>query len=227
MKLKYGNIYLCGFMGSGKTATAKALAELADMDFFDTDAETAKIMRRAPADFFSGGRRKFRAAESRAVARAARRGNLAVALGGGSLLAAANRRMVRDSGALVYLKCPQKILLRRLRGAKDRPLLRGYAGAALAQRISSLLKQRQKHYLLADFAVFSAATAPEQTAAAIMKKLGMAPLEPVQDLAFVAKMAILKPSRSAAKRASSTRGCKLSSAKAQAKSAICSRNRRF
>ena len=166
------NIYLCGFMGSGKTTTGKILARVTGKKFLDTDAAVENKLKTSLPLIFGADGKKFRAAETSVLAQAARRHNLVVALGGGTLLKPANRDLIKETGILIYLKCAKTILRRRLRrDSKDRPLLSGYKGTALTERINALLLRREEHYRQAGLTLVCSALTPARAAAAIKKKL--------------------------------------------------------
>ncbi len=75
----------------------------------------------------------------------------------------------------MYLSCSRRALVKRLRGATDRPLLCGKSGArpneVLESRIKRLLKQRLKHYRMADVTCSTTSRTPKETVAALVAKL--------------------------------------------------------
>ncbi|UPT73821.1 MAG: hypothetical protein M0D55_18545 [Elusimicrobiota bacterium] len=78
-----GNIYLTGFMGTGKSAVGRELARRLKRRFVDLDAEIERMGRASVAEIFNGkGERVFRAMERRLLLGTARRTKLVVALGG-------------------------------------------------------------------------------------------------------------------------------------------------
>lgn len=158
------NIYLIGFMGSGKSAVGPILAELMGLGFADTDALVGDI----PRIFRTQGEAEFRDLESAAVHAVARRKGLVVSLGGGALLRADNRAAIRASGTTVYLRCGMTQLLKRLCRSKGRPLL---AGADLRKRVSALMKKRQPHYRKADITVPVGNRTAREVARAVQHRL--------------------------------------------------------
>jgi shikimate kinase len=166
------NIYLTGFMGSGKTSVGRGLARLLGRRFVDLDAEVERSSRRSAAELFSKGERVFRGAESAALRRLRARDGLVVALGGGALLSAANRRLVSKSGILTALTCSEPELWRRLRfDPTARPLLG--RGPAERQRLRRLLTRRLGLYREADITVSATRRSPAQVAALIAKRLAL------------------------------------------------------
>jgi len=119
------NIYLIGMMGAGKTATGKALADLAAMDFLDLDGEIESETHQSINEIFlKKGESFFRAEEKRILRRAAGQTNTVVATGGGVILDPENVETMRATGQVIYLAAPLEILWKRVRGKQDRPLLR-------------------------------------------------------------------------------------------------------
>ncbi len=118
------NIVLCGFMGSGKSSIGAALAPLAGARFIDLDRYLEKKDgRRIPAIFRESGEAFFRALETRCAAELSRKGGLVIATGGGTVLRTQNVRALRKGGVIVLLDVPLRVVQRRLRGDRSRPLL--------------------------------------------------------------------------------------------------------
>ncbi len=161
------NIYLTGFMGTGKTSAGRALARLLRRPFVDTDCWIERRSHMSVPRIFGGyGETIFREWERRAVAQAAARRSCVVALGGGALLDSSNRRLV-SKGLLVALTCPEAELWRRLRPRlAARPLLAG--GRAAFRR---LLRRRRPSYAGAHLTVSTAGRTPAEAAALIARRL--------------------------------------------------------
>ena len=159
------NIYITGFMGSGKTTVGRKLSRLMGRRFVDLDAAIERRSGRSVAEIFSRGEETFRRLESAALRRAAGRRNLVVALGGGTLLDASNRRLVDRSGTLIWLSCAAAALKRRLKRSKNRPLLNG------KKNLSRLLAERRGGYARAAFRLSTAARSPARSARLVARKL--------------------------------------------------------
>jgi shikimate kinase len=118
------NIYLIGMMGSGKTVTGKALADLLGDTFVDLDAEIqAKEGRSIPAIFAESGEPYFRDLESSVLENFSKKTRQVIATGGGIVLREGNVRRMQKTGKVVLLKASAESLWQRVRYAKDRPLL--------------------------------------------------------------------------------------------------------
>jgi shikimate kinase len=110
-------VVLTGFMGSGKTSTGEALAELLGWKFVDLDqkieAQEGMAIR---ALFAERGEPEFRAIEHAAVRDCleSRDGPTVIALGGGAIAQANNASLVFGGRALtVFLETPIEDMLQR------------------------------------------------------------------------------------------------------------------
>jgi thiamine-phosphate diphosphorylase len=126
-----GRIYLVGFMGSGKTAIGRRIAERLGVAFVDLDAEierTSGVTVRAL--FEASGEAAFRQRESVFLEATESLPRAVVATGGGCYAREGNRRAIARLGTAVFLDVPLPALLARLSGKTDRPLFTGPEQAA-------------------------------------------------------------------------------------------------
>ena len=78
------NIFLIGFMGSGKSTTGKKLARKLGYAFMDTDSEIVRRFSMSVNEIFDRlGEDRFRDAEVRLLNELIRRNNIVVSTGGG------------------------------------------------------------------------------------------------------------------------------------------------
>jgi len=118
------NIYLIGPMGSGKTTIGYRTAKLLGMDFLDCDRELeAQTGASVSLIFDVEGESGFRERETRMLQSLTSHDNVLVATGGGVVLKAENREMLKQSGLVVYLQTSVDQQFRRLRRDRSRPLL--------------------------------------------------------------------------------------------------------
>ncbi len=109
------NVNLIGYRGSGKTTVARCMARMLQWQWIDTDAEVERRAGKSIADIFRlDGEQAFRDLESREIKAVGRRTRTIVALGGGAILRAVNRRVLVRSGRTVWLTASPETLLARL-----------------------------------------------------------------------------------------------------------------
>ncbi|MDR1889753.1 MAG: shikimate kinase [Zoogloeaceae bacterium] len=119
------HIFLVGLMGSGKTTVGRQLAKRLERPFLDSDHEIeARTGVRVPTIFEIEGEAGFRRREAQVIAELTRQDTpVVLATGGGAVLDAENRRLLRENGWVVYLNVPPSLLWERTRHDRNRPLL--------------------------------------------------------------------------------------------------------
>lgn len=116
-------IYLCGFMGCGKTTVGKLLARKLDCGFFDMDAYiTEKEGMEIPQIFAEKGEKYFREAETEAI-RGLAAENGVIACGGGAMLKKENVGIASAEGTVVYIDVPFEVCYSRIAGDRNRPIV--------------------------------------------------------------------------------------------------------
>jgi 3-dehydroquinate synthase len=148
-----GRVALVGLPGSGKSAVARARARRLAWRLADTDTLVERDAGRSVAEIFATeGEDGFRARELEALRTAlAGEGPVVVACGGGLPTRPAARELLSRSTVVVWLDAADAVLLRRLGGAGDRPLLRDDP----AQRLAELRRARSELYAAATLRVDS------------------------------------------------------------------------
>lgn len=118
-----GPIYLTGFMGAGKTAVGKRLAQRLGLPFVDLDHEIERRSGRTIPDLFrERGEAEFRSLESEALEQSAL-ARVVVATGGGVVERPPNVAIMLRTGRVLWLDVPFDTLLERLARSNDeRPL---------------------------------------------------------------------------------------------------------
>ncbi|MFC5569734.1 shikimate kinase [Lysobacter yangpyeongensis] len=118
------NLILVGPMGAGKTSVGRHLAGLLGLPLVDADHEIERDAGATVAQLFEReGEAGFRARERAMLAALLRRDGLVLATGGGCVLDAGNRALLRQRGFVVHLQAEVDQQLRRLAGDRSRPLL--------------------------------------------------------------------------------------------------------
>jgi shikimate dehydrogenase len=147
MRRASGNIFLIGFMGSGKSRVGKALARKMKMSFIDTDSEIERMAgKRIKRIFAEDGEESFRQLEMDAILLASRRESCVISVGGGAVLNQINIQRMKRSGRIVLLRASPETIIKRLGKERDRPLLLGLTGNKRLERINELLRMREPLY---------------------------------------------------------------------------------
>lgn len=170
-----GNVFLVGMMGSGKTTVGRALAQRLDLPFTDTDRVLVERTGVPVATIFEiEGEEGFRRRESAVLAELAAGEDRVVATGGGAVLDAANRALMRSRGTVVYLRARLDHLWERTRHDSTRPLL---ATPDPRATLAALLEARDPLYreaahIIVDTGSQSAATLVSRVVAALRNHEG-------------------------------------------------------
>lgn len=118
------NIFLIGPMGAGKSTIGKQLAQILNMDFFDSDTE---IEQRAGADiawiFDLEGEEGFRVREEKVINDLTENQGIVLATGGGAIKSKEIRNRLSARGIVVYLETTIEKQLARTQRDKKRPLI--------------------------------------------------------------------------------------------------------
>jgi shikimate kinase len=145
------NIYLVGFMATGKTCVGRELAAKKKMHFIDLDELIELKEKRTISDIFArDGEPCFRRIEKRTLKEVAREKNFVVACGGGIVIDPENIKVMKEDGVIVCLTAKSEAILKRTAGLSHRPLLNVCDPKA---QIEHLLKLRAPFYARADHAI--------------------------------------------------------------------------
>ncbi len=138
---------LVGMMGAGKSTVANLLARQLGWPLVDTDALVEQRAGKSVAEIFArDGEAAFRAAEAAAVAGVPDiEEPVVVSVGGGAVLAEANRRTMRAAGTVVWLRARPATLAARVGSGSSRPLLvdRGWEPR---EALEKLVAERRLYY---------------------------------------------------------------------------------
>jgi len=147
------NLYLVGFMGTGKTAVGRAVARELGMRFIDSDQV---IQREAglsiPEIFARDGEAAFRRLERAFIESGHPPGGCVVATGGGLVVQPGMRALLRGKGIVVALFASVETVLKRTSKNRNRPLLNVQDPA---RRVRELMAQRESCYLDAGTAIMT------------------------------------------------------------------------
>jgi len=136
------NIALIGFMGVGKTAVGRALAEQLKRKFIEMDALIEqKAAKPIPKIFQQDGEIAFRELEIEVAKEVAQGKNQVIACGGGVVLNKINIDRLKKDAVIVYLTASPEVVLRRTSADGDgRPLLETPDKAAAIQELIAFRK---------------------------------------------------------------------------------------
>lgn len=167
-------IFLTGFMGSGKTTIGRALAQRLSWRFVDLDQKIEQQAQHTIAEIFSAfGEKGFRKLESEVLEKiidslAADRPAV-VALGGGTYVQQANRKTLRRiPGDIIYLEAENvESLMKRFHQGRVRPL------AQDPENVRRLFEQRRAIYQTADLSISTSNKSVEEIVTEIISRLGL------------------------------------------------------
>lgn len=165
-------LYLIGFMGTGKSTVALALAELLGTKACDMDEEiTRRIGMPISAYFETEGEARFREREHEVLEELSEElsaaGGGVISCGGGVVLRADNLACMKAHGTTVLLTAEPQTILQRVGQSDHRPLLRGKKDAA---SIAAMMEERLPFYeKAADHRVATDQKTPEEIAGEIVK----------------------------------------------------------
>ncbi len=146
------NIVLIGPMGSGKSAVGRRAATTLGLEFADMDAIIESEAQRSIGEIFSNeGEEAFRELESELVSRLAGRDGLVIATGGGVVTKSENMRRLRLNGTVIRLDAPAGVLIDRLKGAGNRPVLDALGNSEAGLR--KYLDERELLYSVCDHSI--------------------------------------------------------------------------
>jgi shikimate kinase len=117
-------VVLVGLMGSGKSTIGRKLAQVLDVDFYDSDAEIEAAAHMSVKDLFAKyGEPEFRALEQRVMLRLMNDGPRVISTGGGAFMNADIRAAVQERGIAIWLDAELNVLMERVGRRETRPLL--------------------------------------------------------------------------------------------------------
>lgn len=146
------NIFLIGFMGSGKSNFGKKLAHQLSKDFLDLDEMVESAEGKNISHIFSDHNETyFRKVERDFLFTLNQDLNAVIALGGGTPCDEVNWTHIHDNGLTVYLKESESILYGRLKQSRStRPLISSMDDETLRSFIQEKLRERSVYYDRAD-----------------------------------------------------------------------------
>ncbi|HLW69691.1 MAG TPA: shikimate kinase [Candidatus Binataceae bacterium] len=175
-------LILTGFMATGKSAVARALAARLGWRFVDCDAEiAARAGKSIPEIFRDSGEMQFRRLEREVIAAIADDAircphcheprPAVVATGGGAIVDPANCERLKRAGLIVCLTARPEVIARRIgASARSRPMLT-QGGKPLKDRIIELLEARREAYARAAITIDTSHLSIEQVVDEILRAM--------------------------------------------------------
>jgi len=164
------NIYLIGFMGSGKSTVSACMHSRYGMKQLEMDQKIEEEEGMRISEIFAEkGEEYFRDLETGLLDRLQEQNHVVVSCGGGTAMRACNVQKMRENGKIVLLLAAPETIYGRVRNSHDRPLLEGNMNV---DYIRSLMEARRPKYeAAADFAVVTDGRSAEEICREIMEKM--------------------------------------------------------
>ena len=138
------NLYLVGFMGTGKSTVGRQVARQLGFRFLDSDHEIERIQGKPVAKIFAEeGEARFRALEREFIEQGHPAEGCIVACGGGLIVPPGMLELLRGRGVVICLHAPIETILQRTLRTNHRPLIRVENPE---QRVRELYAQREEIY---------------------------------------------------------------------------------
>jgi shikimate kinase len=138
------NLYLVGFMGTGKSTVGRQVARQMDFEFLDSDHEIERLQGRPVSQIFSEqGEAAFRAMERAFIEQGHPAKRCVISCGGGLVVPPGMLGLLRSRGVVICLHAPIETILQRTMHANHRPLLQVDNPE---QRLRDLYAQREELY---------------------------------------------------------------------------------
>ena len=145
------SIAIIGHMGSGKTLIGRLIAKELNYRFFDSDKIIEQNTQKTIRNIFNDkGEAEFRKIEEKTIINLQNETKIVLSLGGGAILSAQTRKLLKTHFITVFLDTDFEILQQRLKKSYKRPLL---INENIIQKLKKLDNIRRKYYLMADIKI--------------------------------------------------------------------------
>jgi len=164
------NLFLIGFMGSGKSSVSSALGNLLARKVLEMDACISQREGMSISEIFQvHGEAYFRQCETNLLLDCKVQEPLIVSCGGGVPMRQENVAAMKQSGTVILLTARPEVILERVKEDHSRPLLEGHKDVSY---IASLMEARQPKYeAAADLTIDTSELTVEQVCSEILQKL--------------------------------------------------------
>lgn len=141
------NIFMIGFMGTGKTTISNALGMITGLPVIDVDQYIQQKEQMTIVEIFEKyGEDYFREKETEALEELQKKSGRIISCGGGVVLKNKNISVMKEKGKIVLLTATAETVYDRVKQNKDRPLLKDDMSVT---HIENMLNERRDKYLKA------------------------------------------------------------------------------
>lgn len=169
-RLFHYNIFLIGFMGTGKSTVSRYLSTRFSMESVEMDAVIAKRKGMRISDIFAKfGEEYFRNLETNLLIEMQSKSNTVVSCGGGVPMRETNVKEMKKNGRVVLLTATPNTIYERVKDSHDRPLLEGHKNIPYIAQLMEA--RREKYEAAADIVVATDGRSESQICEELVKKL--------------------------------------------------------
>jgi len=144
------NLVFLGMMGSGKSSIGSLVSKKLNLPFVDVDSLIIENTGMSISEIFEKkGEDYFRNLEEKITLRCLKKIKNVVSLGGGGFINTKIRKEILTNHFSFWLSWDDSILIRRIKGSKQRPLV----FKSTDQEIRTIIKDRSKIYSCAQFKI--------------------------------------------------------------------------
>ncbi len=145
MKENKKTIFLCGFMGCGKSTAGRFLARKLECPFTDTDEFIEnRLGMDIPRIFSEKGEKFFRDAETEAIRELSCK-NGVIACGGGAMMRETNAETANSNGIVIYIDVGFETCYNRIKDDLNRPLVQNNTKDELHSIYNDRIHLYKKH----------------------------------------------------------------------------------
>lgn len=164
------NIFLIGYMGTGKSTVAAHMAKQHQMEVLEMDEMIVEREGMQISDIFEQhGEEYFRDVETKLLTEIQKQEHKIVSCGGGVVLREQNVEVMKKGGNIVLLSAQAETILERVRDDNSRPLLQGNKNVAFIHDM--LEKRRPKYEGAADIIIHTDGKQVTEICAEIFEKI--------------------------------------------------------
>ncbi len=166
------NVYLIGFMGTGKSTVASSLSKFLPFQVIEMDDTIERLEEKKISEIFeSKGEEAFRTMETSLLRVLSSQNNQIISCGGGIVLKEENIELMKKTGTVCLLWASAKTVYNRLSEDTSRPLLQNKKSV---EEIQTMMNSREKYYRnAADITVDVDEMTPEAVASELVKELAL------------------------------------------------------